>query len=156
MPSESLSPQLEFALQLNVNIGPTLDLGQSTGGVMRAVPITGGTFKGPHLRGHVLAGGADWQLVDPEGVTSVDAHYVIETDDGVRIEVRNKGVRHGPAEVLRRIAAGEKVSSDEYYFRTTPLFQPPLGRYEWLKRSVFVGSAERHSDLVIVRVWRVL
>ena len=156
MPIESLSPQLEFVLKLNVSIGPTLDLGPVAGGVRRTVPITGGTFSGPLLCGIVLPGGADWQVVDSEGVTLVDAHYAIETEDGVRIEVRNTGLRHGPAEVLERIATGERVSEHEYYFRTSPRFFPPVGRYDWLKRSVFVGSAERFSNLVVVKVWKVL
>jgi hypothetical protein len=81
---------------------------------------------------------------------------MLETHDGVRIEVRNSGLRHCPAEVLERIAGGEWVSADEYYFRTSPRFFPPLGQYDWLKRSVFVGSAERSSDLVVIRVWKVL
>jgi hypothetical protein len=62
VPIESLSPQLEFVLKLNVSIGPTLDLGPAAGGVRRTVPITGGTFSGPLLCGIVLPGGADWQV----------------------------------------------------------------------------------------------
>lgn len=149
-------PTLEFVLQLNVDVGPTLDLGPSSGCVRRTVPINGGSFIGPLLRGIILPGGADWQIVEADGLTLVDARYVLETDDGVRIGVRNSGLRHGPAEVLQRIAAGEKVPASEYYFRTTPRFFPPQGRYDWMKEYIFVASAERSSDLVIVRVWKVL
>ena len=156
IPVEPPSPDLEFVLQLNVAIGPTLDLGSGSAGIRRTVPITGGTFAGPLMRGIVLPGGADWQIAESKSLTFVDAQYVIETDDGVRIQVRNWGIRHGPAEVLQRIAAGEPVAPDEYYFRTSPRFFPPHGRYEWLKQSVFVASAERSSDVVEVRVWKVL
>jgi hypothetical protein len=84
-------------------------------------------FRGPGISGRVLPGGADWQFVDRDGLTLVDAHYVIETADAVRIEVSNPGIRHGAQDVLDRIAAGEPVSPSQYYFRTTPRFHPPDG-----------------------------
>lgn len=105
------SPQLEFTFELRVNIGSTLELGQGSCGTRRNVPIKGGTFHGPQLSGRVLPGGADWQFVESDGLTFVDAQYVIETEDGIRIEVRNRGIRHGSEEVLARIAAGESVLS---------------------------------------------
>ncbi len=156
MPEASSSPQLEFALELRVNIGPTIDLGVSSSGRRRTVPILGGSFHGPRMAGRVLPGGADWQFVERDGLTLVDAHYVLETEDAVRIEVRNQGIRHGSREVLDRIAAGAPVQASEYYFRTAPRFYPPDGHYDWLKRSVFVGDAERYRDQVLVRVWKVL
>jgi Protein of unknown function (DUF3237) len=149
-------PQLEFALELRVTIAPTLDLGTRSFASRRSVAITGGTFTGPGFAGVVLPGGADWQLVESDGLTFLEARYVIETEDGVRIEVHNRGLRHGPADVMARLAAGQSVSPGEYYFRTMPCFFPPSGKYEWLRRSVFVGVAERYADLVIVRVWRVV
>jgi hypothetical protein len=149
------APGLEFALELRVTIGATVELGASAAGIRRTVPILGGSFAGPEIAGQVLEGGADWQLCTPSGLTLVDARYALETRDGARIEVRNRGVRHGPTEVMARIARGETVPPNEYYFRTSPCFSPPDGRYEWLRNSIFVASAERHADLVVVRVWRV-
>lgn len=149
------APELEFAVELKVGIGPVVELGAGAGGARRTVAITGGTFSGPAMSGRVLAGGADWQLVESDGLTLVDARYVIETDDGVRIEVRNRGVRHGAPDLMERISAGQVVAPDEYYFRTTPRFYPPHGKYGWLRRAVFIGSGERYADLVVVRVWRV-
>jgi len=119
------------------------------------VPILGGTFSGPEIAGRVLPGGADWQLVEADGLTFVDAHYAIETDDSVRIEVRNQGIRHGPQDLMSRIAAGEVVPATDYYFRTAPRFEAPAGKYGWLNRSLFIGSGERYSDLVVVRIWKV-
>ena len=150
-----VSPHLEFALELRVNIGPVLELGWGSFGLRRMVPIIGGIFRGPGISGRVLPGGSDWQLVDRDGLTLVDAHYVIETADAVRIEVSNPGIRHGAQDVLDRIAAGEPVDPSQYYFRTTPRFHPPDGMYDWLKKSIFLGEAERHAELVVVRVWKV-
>jgi hypothetical protein len=148
--------RLEFALELRVSVGEPVALGVRAAGLRRTVAITGGRFQGPLLRGRVLPGGADWQWVEDDGLTLVDAHYAIETDDGVRIEVRNAGVRSGPPEVMKRLAASEPVAPAEYYFRTQPRFDPPMGKYDWLRRHVFVGSAERYIDRVVVRVWKVL
>ena len=150
------SPQMEFTLELRVNIGPTLEIGTGSFGTRRTVPITGGTFGGPRISGQVLPGGADWQVVENESLTFLDARYVIETDDKVRIEVRNQGIRYAEREVMQRMAAGEQVSPDEYYFRTSPRFSPPEGKYGWLRQSVFIASAERYADIVVVKVWRVL
>ncbi len=149
------APQLEFALELRANIGPVLELGSSPFGLRRTVPIIGGTFRGPGISGRVLPGGADWQFVEVDGLTFVDAQYVIETDDAVRIEVRNQGIRRGRPGLMDRIAAGEAVPASQYYFRTTPRFYPPDGKYDWLKRSIFIGDAERYADIVVVRVWKV-
>jgi hypothetical protein len=40
-------------------------------------------------------------------VTVADALYAIETDDGVLIQIRNKGLRRGPPDVMARLAAGK-------------------------------------------------
>lgn len=119
------------------------------------IPITGGTFQGPSIGGRILPGGADWQFVENDGFTHVDARYVLETDDATRIEVHNQEIRECSPEVMARIAAGDLVSARDYYFRTTPRFHPPAGKYEWLRRPVFIGEAERYADLVVVHVWKV-
>src|ERR1700733_2861747 len=147
---------LEFVLELRVTIAPAIEIGSSGACVRRVIPITGGTFCGPRLSGLVLPGGADWQSVEGNGLIIVDARYVIETADGVRIEIRNQGIRHATPEVAEGLAAGELVDPAEYYFRTTPRFTPPPGKYEWLKQAVFIGVAERYPDLVVVKVFKVL
>lgn len=153
--TRSFPPGLDFAVELRVNIGETLELGASSFGIRRTVPITGGVFHGPGLNGVVLPGGADWQLVSSSGLTLVDARDAIETDDGVRIEVRNTGVRQATPEVLDRIRRGEPVPASEYYFRTSPVFYPPDGPFQWLRESVYIDSGERYADLVVVRIWKV-
>jgi hypothetical protein len=152
---ETRAPALEFVLELRVTISPTVEIGLGAFGSRRMVPITGGSFSGV-LSGRVLPGGADWQFVEGRRVSFLDAHYVIEAEDGTRIEVRNRGIRHGPQSVIDRLSAGEQVPATNYYFRTSPRFYPPDGKHEWLKQFVFVGSCERFPDLVVVKVWKVL
>ncbi|HET7102924.1 MAG TPA: DUF3237 domain-containing protein [Terracidiphilus sp.] len=149
-------PGLEFAFELRVTVAPMVELGQIPAGVRRVIPITGGAVAGPLIRGRVLPVGEDWQTVEPGGLTILDAHYVIETDDGAKIEIRNQGIRHADAAVLEQLAAGGKVDPGEYYFRAIPRFTVAAKAYQWLRRSIFIATAERLPELVIVSVWRVL
>ena len=89
-PAIPVPPGLEFVAELRVVIGPIMEIGTRGSVIMRVVPTTGGDFTGPKVRGRVLPGGADWQSADSRGLTAVDAHCVLETDDSVRIEVRNR------------------------------------------------------------------
>ena len=108
------------------------------------------------MRGRIVGGSAaDWQLARLDGVTVVDALYALETEDGAVIQVRNRGLRHGPREVLERLGRGEAVDPAEYCFRTVPEFVAPVGKYEWLNRSVFVCSGARMAESVKLTVWRV-
>ncbi len=148
-------PALEFTCELNATLAAAIEIGHTPAGLRRIVTLTGGTFEGPLLRGTILPGGVDWQIFRGDGVAELDAHYVLKTDDGVLIRVRNCGLRHGPAEVLKRIAEGANVDPSEYYFRTTPEFEAPAGPYEWLNRSVFTATAHRKAGSVMVGIFRV-
>jgi hypothetical protein len=150
----SLSTQ--FVFEARVLVDKPLVVGQSSRGLRRIVPITGGTFVGPNIKGRVVPGGADWQYVRPDGVLDVDAKYTLETDDGVLIMVENRGIRHASPAVMERLGKGEMVPGNEYYFRTSAQFEAPAAsKYEWLNRAVFIGVAERHPDAAIIRFFKV-
>ena len=61
------SPQLEFALQLRVHISEPYTIGETAHGRRIVIPITGGSFEGPSLKGTILSGGADYQLANADG-----------------------------------------------------------------------------------------
>ena len=103
----------------------------------------------------LLQGGADWQFDRPDGVTELEALYLLRTQDGAHIQVHNRGLRHGPAEVMSRLRAGAAVAPEEYYFRATPSFSAPAGRYEWLNRSLFLCTGARYADAVRLWMYRV-
>jgi hypothetical protein len=146
----------EFAFEARVTVDKPLVVGQSSHGLRRVVPITGGTFAGPKIKGKIVPGGADWQFVRPDGVLEVLAKYTLETDDGVLISVDNRGMRHASPAVMERLTKGERVPGSEYYFRTAASFEAPLGsKYEWLNRAMFVGVAERHPDAAVIRFYKV-
>jgi hypothetical protein len=130
-------------------------LGLTPFGERRIVPISGGEVDGPQLRGRILPGGADWQLVSGDGTATLEARYTVETDDGALVYVRNLGVRHGPAEVLERVRRGEAVDPAEYYFRSTPRFEAADPRYAWLNSIVAVASGARLANEVLLDVYAV-
>jgi Protein of unknown function (DUF3237) len=150
-----VKPDLELLLELRAELGTAIVVGPTPEGLRRVVPIRGGAFEGPRLRGEVLAGGADWQYVRNDDVTVVEAQYLLRTHDEVLLQVHNRGLRHGPAEVLRRLSAGDPVDPSEYYFRAAPSFSAPAGPYEWLNRSLFVCSGARRALSVELRFYRV-
>jgi hypothetical protein len=103
----------------------------------------------------VLPGGADWQIVRGDGVSQLEARYTLETDDGALIYVRNVGLRHGPPEVLAKLAAGEPVDPSRYYMRTTPAFETGDERYRWLNKLVCVATGARRKDAVELDVYEI-
>lgn len=151
-----MKPDLELLFEAHGLLDPTVVLGQAPEGLKRIVPITGGTFAGPKLRGTIVPGGADWQYVRSDNVTVVEARYLLRTDDDVLIEVHNRGLRHGPEETMRRLAAGESVDPREYYFRAAPSLTAPAGRYEWLNRSLFLCTGARYANAITLWIYQVL
>lgn len=148
-------PVLTFAFELRATVGAPQEIGQVRGGRRRIVPILGGRVDGPALRGTIAPGGADWQLVQPDGFSELDTRYTIETDSGATIYVRNGGIRHAPVDVMRRLLAGEAVDPLLVYFRTVPRFETAAPELQWLTRTLFVGTGARHPDLVVIRFFAV-
>ena len=146
-----MKPELTPLFELSASLAPALLVGETPQGLRRVVPITGGTFAGPQLRGEVVAGGADWQYRRADGVMVVEAQYLLRTAEGVLIQVSNQGLRHGPEAVLERLARGDEVDPSEYYFRAMPRFIAPHGPYDWLNRSLFLCSGARFANAV--RLW---
>jgi hypothetical protein len=138
-------PGTELAVELFVAISPAVTVGASDHGTRRFIPITGGRFTGNGIKGEVMSGGADWQLSRPDGVTEVNALYSIKTDDGAVIVVDNQGI----------IVPG---SGGIGYVRTNPRFHAPQGKYEWLNKTLFVGTITpaTQGGAVIIRVFKVL
>jgi hypothetical protein len=138
-----------------ITLAPPQELGETPHGRRRIIPITGGRVSGERLSGRVLPGGADWQMVRADGVAELDARYTIETADGALVYVVNRGLRHGPAEVIGKLAAGEPVDPALYYMRTTPWFETGDARYAWLNRMVCVATGARRAASVELEVFEV-
>jgi hypothetical protein len=140
--------ELEHLMKVNVTLDPARDIGDAPLGRRRIIGITGGSFAGPRLSGRVLPGGADWQLIRADGVAYLDARYTLQTADGALVYVSNKGYRHGPPEVIERLARGEEVDPALYYMRATPWFETSAPAYAWLNRSICVATGARRAAAV--------
>jgi len=155
IPEASVIPSLRFLYTSLVKVDAPLMAGHAPYGERRIINITGGAFSGPRLSGHVLPGGADWQIIRNDGIVEVEARYTLQTHDGSLIYVTNRGLRHGPKEVMERLASGEVVDPGEYYFRTTPIFETGSPDYKWLNGVVAIATGERRADDVIITVYEV-
>jgi hypothetical protein len=124
-------PRLEFAFEELVTLSPAMVPGKTPYGSRNMIPITGGTFEGPGIKGTIVPGGWDWQLVRADGCIDVKADYMLKTDDGVIINVLNTGAICMP-----------KPGQPPRPVRTSPRFETPLGKYEWLGQTAFVGTLE--------------
>jgi hypothetical protein len=140
------APTLEFVFEEIVQLGEVTRPGETTRGERIIIPITGGTFEGPDIKGVVVPGGWDWQLRRADGCTDVKADYFLQTDDDVVINVVNTGV----------ICTGENGAP--LPVRTHPMFEAPRGKYEWLSKNAFVGTLElappENGPAVRIRFYR--
>jgi Protein of unknown function (DUF3237) len=149
-------PRLTRVYRLQATLGQPLALGERPQGQRRIVPLTGGTFTGPELRGKLLPGAsADWQTVLPDGTALGDIRYTLQTDAGALLYVQSRGVRHGSAEVLARLGRGDDVDASEYTFRTATQIEATAAGLDWLNKGVFISVGGRHADSVIYETYLV-
>lgn len=139
-------PRAELAFTIHVQIGTLEPIGQVPGGAARVIPITGGTFQGPRLRGEVIPGGADWQLTRPDGVTELRAHYGLRCEDGTIVQVNNRCV-------VVRTESGARL------IRSVLTLEAPEGPHDWLNKAVFVGTLNAPGDdraPVVIRAFQIV
>ena len=153
-----MTPVLEtrYVFTLTVHIGDVTTAGDTGHGVRRIIPITGGTVKGEGIAGRICPFGADFQMIRPNELIELEAKYAFETDDGAVIYIQNKGIRFGPVDLLQKLKRGEPVDPKLIYFRTVPKFETGHEKYRWLMEHIFVGSAARHADRVVIDVHQVV
>ena len=148
-------PRLTFAMTLRVQVDAPVEFGQVPRGRRRIIPILAGTFEGPNIRGNVLAGGADWQIVRADGLSELDTRYALKTDGGSLVYIQNAGIRHAVEDVTKKLLAGEPVDPSLVYFRTVPTFETSAPELQWMTRAIFIGVGERHPKEVVIHVWKV-
>ena len=152
----STSPRLRFAFMVKVKVAPMVDLGMTSSGHRRVVDILGGEVSGPRLSGEILPGGADWQVVRPDGAIHVEARYTIRAASGGLVYVRNDGVRVASPDILAALGRGEVVDPASYYFRTSPRFETADPTLAWMQDTMFVGVATRAAAGVAIGFHEVL
>jgi hypothetical protein len=120
----------EHLWDAKVKTGKTIVVGDSKRGRRQVIQITGGTFEGPNIKGEVLPGGEDWQLVRPDGDTELNARYLLKTNDGHVIQVINQATfyKDGNGKVTR---SAQSVLDFE---------APNNSPYAYLNHGIFVGT----------------
>jgi hypothetical protein len=146
----------EPIFSIRCELANILDLGPAPFGHRRVVNILGGPVTGARLSGRVLPGGADWQIVAADGSIDLHARYTIESDAGALVQVDSKGIRHGPPDVLARLAKGEDVDPSLYYFRTVMRFETAHPAMDWLNRILGLARGTREKNAVRLDVYEVL
>ncbi|MGP0091873.1 MAG: DUF3237 family protein [Xanthobacteraceae bacterium] len=145
----------EPIFRIHAELGEIQHFGRTPYGERRVIDITGGRVEG-RVQGRILSGGADWQIGRLDGVTDIRARYTIETDGGGRVLVNSEGLRHGPPEVIERLARGEAVDPSLYYFRTVMRFETADPQVAWLNRILALARGARRARAVDIDVYEVL
>ena len=150
--SDRAAPQLVHVADLRARVAPAIEVSPSR----RVIAITGGEALGPRIRGEILPGGADFQVVRVDGVIELRARYVIRAESGAFIYVENAGLRYGPPDAMEHLRSGKEVDASLIYFRTTPRFETSAPEFEWLTKHIFVATAARLPESVEIRFFQVL
>ncbi len=148
-------PRLMPMTQVRCEVGALVSLGVAKHGERRYVPLLGGTVRGPELNGAVVEGGVDWQVNRADGVLDIAAHYVIRADDGALIEVQSDGLRHGPPDVMARLARGEAVPREAYFFRTVVRFTTGAPAWLHLNKVLALAVGQRQAGAVLLDFYRI-
>jgi hypothetical protein len=145
-----------FLCTLTGEVGAPMEVGVMPQGERRIVPIEGGQFDGPRLRGRVLSFGADWMSIRPDNVIAIDCRAVLETNDSALIYMSYRGFRYGPPSVMEALGRGESVDPSDYYFRIAPTFETGSEKYSWLNRIVAVGIGRRVPSGPIYDIYEII
>jgi hypothetical protein len=148
-----LTEQPIFTIQAELE--GIMNLGRTPLGERRIIGILGGSVHGPKLNGRILPGGADWQIIRADGAADIQARYTIETDSGARILVNSDGLRHGPPDVLEKLARGDSVDPALYYFRTVMRFETSAPEVDWMNRILALARGQREARAVRLDVYEV-
>ena len=148
-------PTLRHVADFEIDLDPISEMGDGRAGKRRIIPIVGGRITGPDFTGEILNVGADWQTIFSSGVTELDTRYAFLTHDGAVIEIINFGYRHGPEDVMLRVAAGDNVDPSKYYMRTHARLETGHPKYDWVNRTLFLGVGGRLKSTVRLSLYAI-
>lgn len=144
--------RLEFAFRIRIDFKERLRFEPTTpmGGRVYVPPISG-EISGPRLQGIVMPySGADWARGRPDGVAELNAHYMLQANDGTPIYIYNRGYLYGRGDDGRPLVLSDEEKKNQgfrikpnTYFHVTPVFDAPVGPHDWLTRTVIVGRGRR-------------
>jgi hypothetical protein len=126
-------PRTQLVWHAAVEVAPRESLGPCPMGERWIVPIIGGAFWGEPgfdaFSGRVRAGGADRQLLRPDGAKELRAEYEMETTDGTVVTVCNQVIVDELVQPMRYAMSRIQVTA-------------PEGAHDWMNRRLFVGTLQ--------------
>ena len=134
----------KLIMTLRVDLGASQNVGEYERGNLTIIPIIGGTFEGPGIRGTICCGGADWNTKMDERYSHVSAKYWIKTEDGQVISVENEGV-------LDNTRFGQSL-------QTVPRFiVNEDSEYAWMNHGLYAGkvAGSETPDQVIISIYKI-
>ena len=131
--------QSEFLLDLVIETGSANVLGADR----VVVPVSGGTFEGPTLKGTIVSPGGDWIVCRPDGSMALDVRLVLQTDDAQKISMTWRGISYTPP-------------GGTQYARILPLFETGAAKYDYMNHLVAVGVNRPMPGKVAYRIYRIL
>jgi Protein of unknown function (DUF3237) len=141
-PAQDDKLQSEFLLDLTLEAQTPQNLGSAGGGRL-IVPVSGGTFAGPRLKGTIIAPGGDWIVQRPDGSRILDVRILLQTDDGQKIYVSWRGIAS--------TSPGGTLNA-----RILPVFETAAAKYAWLNNVVAVGVYRPDLGKIAYRIYRIL
>jgi Protein of unknown function (DUF3237) len=141
---------------MHLKVRPLQIVGATPDGFGRVGVVFGGSFEGERLSGEVLDGGSDWQTVRPDEATTLNVRLILKTSDDALIAMTYRGLRHGPADIIKKIETGQAVDPASYYFRIAPMFRTASPKYDWLNKILAIGTGHRLVDGPVYSVFEVL
>ena len=156
LPEALRSVQTRALFVLRLDVSAFHAVGGPEGAPRRVAIVPSGRFDGERLSGTVLDGGSDWQTLRGDGATTLDVRLVLQSDDGALIGMTYTGIRHGPPEILTRIARGEAVDPASYYFRISASFTTSDPRHAWLNGILAIGIGHRLATGPVYSLFEIL
>jgi len=151
-----MSLKYEFLATLTIEVAESYVLGETPAGYRRIANFAGGSFIGPRITSRILPGSADAVLRRQDRSIQPDVRLTLRTDDNAHIWVTYRGIRHGPEEIMDKIARNDPVNPDDYYQRSALFFETGAVRYDWLNRIIGIGTGRRVPDQMIYDVYELL
>lgn len=154
MSIDLVRPELEYAFEVTAHLEHLRDFGVTRSGHRRVIGVAGHEVCGV-IEGDLLPGGADWQIVRPDGGIEIDGRYSARTRTGSLLYLQVRGVRTGSSTVLEGLLRGDPTPPSAYYFRTTILIETSDPVLAPLQESLYVASCAREANTVRYRAYRV-
>lgn len=130
-------PGLEEAFRFHMEFGLSAEVGRlATGGRRSILPLVAGRVEGERLQARLLSG-SETHLSRLDGVTTIEAVYVVQAEDGSVIRILGTGCR------------AERSGFDGV--RMTIVFEVDEGAaHAWLATRAFVAERATGADTLTI------